>query len=100
MTIDRSGELGSPAKRCSKNSIGRTSTGCRQSPIPLPSRRVGVDYHVELEGHFYSVPRRFARSEVEVRLTPRVIEIFLKGERIAGTRPVKADLRSGGGSGW
>src|ERR1700726_1241530 len=45
-------------------------------------RRVGVDYHVELEGHFYSVPYRFARSEVEVRLTPRAVEIFLKGERI------------------
>src|ERR1700741_3190630 len=46
-------------------------------------RRVGVDYHVELEGHFYSVPHRFARNEVEVRLTPRAVEIFLKGERIA-----------------
>jgi putative transposase len=31
-------------------------------------RRVGVDYHVEVENHFYSVPYRFARSEVEVRL--------------------------------
>jgi len=41
-------------------------------------RRVGVDYHVEFEGHFYSVPHRFARSEVEVRLTPRAVEIFLK----------------------
>jgi transposase len=67
---------------------------------PLPSapyafaewrlRRVGVDYHVEVEGHFYSVPYRFARSEVEVRLTPRTVEIFLKGERIA------AHLRAGG----
>jgi hypothetical protein len=36
-------------------------------------RRVGVDYHVELEGHFYGVPYRFARSEVEVRLTPRAV---------------------------
>ena len=53
-------------------------------------RRVGVDYHVELEGHFYSVPHRFARSEVEVRLTPRAVEIFLKGERIA------AHLRASG----
>jgi len=53
-------------------------------------RRVGVDYHVELEGHFYSVPYRFARSEVEVRLTPRIVEVFLKGERIA------AHLRSSG----
>jgi transposase len=41
-------------------------------------RRVGVDYHVEVEAHFYSVPHRFARSEVEVRLTPQTVEIFLK----------------------
>jgi hypothetical protein len=46
-------------------------------------RRVGIDYHVEVEGHFYSVPYRFARSEVEVRLTGRTVEIFVKGERIA-----------------
>jgi transposase len=67
---------------------------------PLPSepyafaewrlRRVGIDYHVEVEAHFYSVPYRFARHEVEVRLTPRTVEIFLKGERIA------AHLRSSG----
>src|ERR1700686_612407 len=72
----------------------------RPHPNPLPGqaycfaewrvRRVGVDYHVELEGHFYSVPHRFARSEVEVRLTPRAVEIFLKGERIA------AHLRASG----
>ena len=49
-------------------------------------RRVGVDYHVEVEAHFYSVPHRFARSEVEVRLTPQTVEIFLKGERIAAHR--------------
>jgi len=39
-------------------------------------RRVGVDYHIELDAHFYSVPQRFARSEVEVRLTPQTVEIF------------------------
>ena len=46
-------------------------------------RRVGVDYHVEVDAHFYSVPHRFARNEVEVRLTPQTVEIFRKGERIA-----------------
>jgi transposase len=46
-------------------------------------RRVGVDYHVDVENHFYSVPHRFARTEVEVRLTSRTVEIFAKGERIA-----------------
>jgi transposase len=46
-------------------------------------RRVGIDYHVELDKHFYSVPYRFARAEVEARLTARMIEIFVKGERVA-----------------
>jgi transposase len=32
-------------------------------------RRVSLDYHVEVEKHYYSVPRRFARPEVEVRLS-------------------------------
>ena len=45
--------------------------------------RVGVDYHVDAGSHYYSVPYRFARAEVDVRLTARTVEIFLKGERIA-----------------
>ncbi|MGO8740482.1 IS21 family transposase [Rhodoblastus sp.] len=45
--------------------------------------RVGIDYHVEIVAHYYSVPHRFARAEVEARLTVRTVEIFLKGERIA-----------------
>lgn len=45
--------------------------------------KVGLDYHVEVERHFYSVPYRHARASVEVRLTARTVEVFLKGERIA-----------------
>ena len=47
------------------------------------ARRVGIDYHVDVAAHYYSVPHRFARAEVEVRLSARTVEIFLKGERIA-----------------
>ena len=46
-------------------------------------RRVGVDYHVDIDAHYYSVPYRFARAEVEARLTARGVEILHKGERIA-----------------
>jgi transposase len=46
-------------------------------------RRVGIDYHIEVAAHYYSVPHRFARAEVDARLTARTVEIFLKGERIA-----------------
>jgi transposase len=46
-------------------------------------RRVGVDYHIDIDAHYYSVPYRFARAEVEARLTAHGVEIFHKGERIA-----------------
>ncbi|MCB8878554.1 IS21 family transposase [Acidisoma silvae] len=46
-------------------------------------RRVGIDYHVEIENHFYSVPYRFARAEVDARFTARTVEVFARGERIA-----------------
>jgi len=45
--------------------------------------RVGVDYHIDVDAHYYSVPYRFARAEVDARLTARGVEIFHKGERIA-----------------
>ena len=45
--------------------------------------RVGLDYHIALKQHHYSVPHRYARREVEVRYTARSVEIFLGGERIA-----------------
>jgi len=47
------------------------------------ARRVGLDYHVEIEHHFYSVPHRYAKKPVEARFTARTVEIFHNGERIA-----------------
>jgi transposase len=49
-------------------------------------RRVGLDYHVDIERHFYSVPFRYLREQVDVRVTERTVEIFFKGERI-GVHP-------------
>lgn len=46
-------------------------------------RRVGVDYHIDIDHHYYSVPHRFARAEVEARITARTVEVFAKGQRIA-----------------
>lgn len=45
--------------------------------------RVGIDYHIEFAGHYYSAPYRFARQEVEVRATAATVEVFHRGERIA-----------------
>ena len=76
--------------------------GCRRSVFdeidrpalrPLPDRpyqyaewivaRVGPDYHVEVDQHYYSVSYRYAREQVDVRVTANTVEIFHRGQRIA-----------------
>ena len=46
-------------------------------------RRVGLDYHVDIDGHYYSVPDRLIREQLDARITERTIELFCKGERVA-----------------
>ena len=45
--------------------------------------RVGLDYHVEVDRGFYSVPHQLLRQEVEVRLTTGTVEVFHRGKRVA-----------------
>lgn len=45
--------------------------------------RVGVDYHVEIESFYYSVPHGLIREQVDARITQRTIELFHRGKRIA-----------------
>jgi len=45
--------------------------------------RVDLDYHVEIDKHFYSVPFRLLREEVEARITAKTVEIFHRGKLVA-----------------
>ena len=45
--------------------------------------RVNIDYHVEVDRHFYSVPFQLAREQVDVRLTSTTLEIIFKNRRVA-----------------
>ena len=49
--------------------------------------RVAPDYHVEIADHYYSVPSRLIREQVEARITDTTIEILHKG---AGWRAMRA----------
>ncbi len=44
---------------------------------------VNIDYHVALEGHYYSVPYQLVHHAVELRFSATVVEIFHKGQRVA-----------------
>ena len=63
---------------------------------PLPATRyelarwkkakVHIDYHVEVDRHYYSVPYALIHQEVRIRITDSMVEIFLKGDRVASHR--------------
>jgi transposase len=45
--------------------------------------RVNIDYHLDVEGHYYSVPYALVRHQLDVRLSEHVIEVFHQGKRVA-----------------
>ena len=45
--------------------------------------RVNIDYHVEFDAHYYSVPHRLVRSEVELRVTSTTVEILAGNQRVS-----------------
>jgi transposase len=65
----------------------------RPAMKPLPERRyeyaewekhkVNIDYHVEIERHYYSVPHQLKKETVDARITASMVEIFFKGKRVA-----------------
>jgi len=84
--------------------------GCRRSVFdtvdrpalqPLPAEpyvyaewrhaRVNIDGHLEVEGHYYSVPSPLIRAQLAVRLTATTLECFHHGQRVASH--VRSDER-------
>jgi transposase len=65
----------------------------RPALLPLPTEayaypewrrcRAGLDYHVEVLGHFYSAPYRLMRETIEARITDLTVELFHAGVRVA-----------------
>ena len=47
------------------------------------SVRVNLDYHVEVERHYYSVPYALVHQKVDVHLTAETLEVLHRGVRVA-----------------
>jgi transposase len=60
---------------------------------PLPARpyefgiwrraKVSIDYHVELDRHYYSVPYQLLGEVCDARLSATTVELFVRGRRVA-----------------
>lgn len=44
---------------------------------------VHLDYHVEVDGHYYSVPYTLVKKQLEVRYTASTVECLYRGQRVA-----------------
>jgi transposase len=65
----------------------------RSNALPLPAKsyeyaewykaRVQLNYHIEVDRHYYSVPYQLIHEKLDIRLTATTIEAFRKGVRIA-----------------
>ena len=42
-----------------------------------------INYNLELEGLFYSIPHCLVKEQVEVRCSETIVECFSKGNRVA-----------------
>jgi transposase len=45
--------------------------------------RVHIDYHVEVLGHYYSVPYQLVKLELDVRISANTVEFLHAGKRVA-----------------
>jgi transposase len=45
--------------------------------------KVNIDYHVELDRHYYSVPYSLTGEQVDIRASARTVEVFARGRRVA-----------------
>jgi len=45
--------------------------------------RAGIDYHVEVEKHYYSVPHTLMRKKLWARFTAQTVEVFDNSKRVA-----------------
>jgi len=65
----------------------------RPNALPLPPRpyeyaewyqaKVQLNYHIEVDHYYYSVPYRLLHERLDIRLTATIVEAFHKGKRVA-----------------
>ncbi len=64
----------------------------RHSFAQWKKAKVNIDYHVELQRHYYSVPYSLCHQEVQRCYSSEMLEIFSRGKRVASH---KRDDRAG-----
>jgi len=62
----------------------------RWVPTEWKRAKVHIDYHVEINRHLFSVPYQYIGEVLDVKVTPKLVEIFRKGRPVASHRRTRA----------
>lgn len=54
--------------------------------------KVQLNYHIQVERMYYSVPYEYARETLDIRLTTDLIEVYFKEARIASHKRLKGEI--------
>ena len=82
-----------PFKKLPGNRLSAFESLDKPALRPLPAQsyefaqwkkaRVNIDYHIEFEGHYYSVPHALVGKEIECRITANTLECLYQQQRVA-----------------
>jgi transposase len=83
-----------PFKKLSGSRMSRFLEIDKPALKPLPAvafeyaewkikKRPGIDYHIEVDDHYYSVPYQLRNEALDVRLTESLVETFFRSKRVA-----------------
>jgi len=83
--------LFAPPRQGSRRSLFEAIERRQLKPLPAAPfvvgqwlvARVNIDYHIAVDGHFYSVPYRLVQQRLDVFVTTTAVAVFHRGERIA-----------------
>lgn len=80
-------------KKLEGSRLSHFQTIDRPALRPLPARpyefaewrkaRVAPNIHIEVDGHYYSVPHTLVKRQLDVRLSATTVEVFHQGRRVA-----------------
>ncbi|MGH9092852.1 MAG: IS21 family transposase [Acidimicrobiales bacterium] len=75
----------------SRRTLFETIDGPALTPLPPTAYILGrwkqvtcnIDYHVDVDRHYYSVPYQLVGKRLDVRASAHTVEVFFKGKRVA-----------------
>ncbi|MCK9471755.1 MAG: IS21 family transposase [Bacilli bacterium] len=98
--VDRLNDEEFQKREGSRRSIFEEEEKARLIPLPYPkyqlsewrTAKVQLNYHIQVNRMYYSVPYEYIQSQVELRISHDLIEVYFKNMRIASHKLLRGEI--------